>query len=161
MTTPRPDSAPPSTCAAASSPRSPPGPRDQLRREPPNAGTRTAPVTRSMQTPVNVSASEQKVVNRRQNHHHSSTVASVYIARSPHPPRPPPAASASSPPPPPPPRRRRGPLRSEVLGVSSYFRFSSFMKLKLIQLDNQRHKLTRGLLKGPPLRIRPRDEGMM
>lgn len=34
------------------------------------------------------------------------------------------------------------------------------MKLKLIQLDNQRHKLTRGLLKGPPLRIRTRDEGM-
>lgn len=26
------------------------------------------------------------------------------------------------------------------------------MKLKLIQLDNQRHKLTRRLLKGPPLR---------
>lgn len=42
---------------------------------------------------------------------------------------------------------------SEVLGVSSYFRFSSFMKLKLIQLDNQRHKLTRRLLKGPPLRF--------
>lgn len=53
------------------------------------------------------------------------------------------------PPPPPPPCRqerrgekRRGPRGSEVLGVSSYFRFSSFMKLKLIQLDNQRHKLT-------------------
>ena len=58
------------------------------------------------------------------------------------------------PPPPPPPCRqerrgeerrgeeRRGPRGSEVLGISSYFRFSSFMKLKLIQLDNQRHKLT-------------------
>lgn len=33
------------------------------------------------------------------------------------------------------------------------------MKLKLIQLDNQRHKLTRRLLKGPPLRHTGENRG--